>query len=233
MINNKTVLAIIPARGGSKGLPGKNIRSLCGSPLLSYPIKTATQSNYIDSIIVSTDCKHIASVAENFGASVHSRPAELASDNSLVADTIRTIINETKDNFDYITLLEATSPIRSSSQVDNCIETLDSLQLDSVATFSELDPPPSRLWTIEENNISLLINSSNPELPRQKQQQAYYLNGIAYAFNSKKFISSNSDLIFFGNKKAIITDTPCVDIDTLDDFNLAEFLIRKNNEFTI
>jgi len=234
MINNdKKVLVIIPARGGSKGLPGKNIKLLCGIPLINYPIKTAKESKYVDKIIVSTDCKEISEIAISLNVKVHIREPQLATDEALISDAIRRLLKELDEKFDYIVLLEATSPIRDAAQVDKCIELIHEHSLDSVATFSELDPAPTRLWKIESNQITPLLENANPGLPRQKQSQAFYLNGIAYVFNANKFMASDSNIIFFGNKKAVVTTTPCIDIDTIDDFNIAEYLVRKKNENTI
>ena len=91
MLKNKRILALTPARGGSKGLPGKNIRSFCGKPLLSHSISIAQNSKYIDDIIISTDCEEIAQVASKYGAKANMRPPKFATDTALVADTIREI----------------------------------------------------------------------------------------------------------------------------------------------
>ena len=230
MINDKRVLAIIPARGGSKGLPGKNIRSFCGKPLIAWPIGIAKQSKYVDKVLVSTDAEDIGAVAQEYEAEVSWRPDELASDTAIVADMLRYIINETRrngENYDIIVLLEATSPMRTLEMVDECIEKLDSEKYDSVATFSESDPPPTRLWKIENGLASTFLPHANPWLPRQQQEVAYHLNGLVYGFKISKFLEENSTTLFVGKGAAVITDVQCVDIDTLDDFELAEMLLGK------
>ena len=122
MYNNKKILAIIPARGGSKGLPGKNIKPLCGKPLIGWSIEQAQASEYIDEIFVSTDSSEIAAVAESFGVKVpFLRPSELATDTSPSSAFVLHTINYYRSKgheFDYILLLEPTSPLRKKGDID-------------------------------------------------------------------------------------------------------------------
>jgi CMP-N-acetylneuraminic acid synthetase len=229
MLKGKKILAVTPARGGSKGLPGKNIRELCGQPLLSYPIRTAFESKYIDDVLVSTDCAEIAAVAMDSGAGVMMRSAELASDTSMVADVLRDLLMRTDTEYDYMVLLEATSPLRTVKDVDECIELIILEGLDSVATFSAAEPPPTRLWKFDEGRVVTYLDGANPWLPRQLHEEAYCLNGLVYVFDVQAFLKSKSDFIFFGEKSAVVTDHPCVDIDTIDDFELAAYLMEKSN----
>lgn len=233
MIDQKRILALTPARGGSKGLPGKNTRKLCGKPLLSYPIETAQASKYIDKIIVSTDCTDIAQIAKEYNATVSIRPPHLATDKALVADTIRELIRGMEEKFDYLVLLEATSPLRSSEHIDKCIETIIKHDADSVATFSLATPPPTRLWKINNNIASTFLAHADPGLPRQQQEDAYYLNGLVYVFNINSFLNSDTNIIFFGKSIAVVTNEICVDIDTLEDFQLAEYIMRAKNDNSI
>ena len=129
MINGKTVIAIIPARGASKGLPGKNIKPLCGKPLIAWSIEAGLGSQYIDEVMVTTDSEKIAGIAREFGATVpFIRPAELASDTATSVDVIRHVLNfyEIKlyKNFEYTVVLEPTSPLRVKEDIDNDIEQL-------------------------------------------------------------------------------------------------------------
>ena len=210
-------------------MPGKNIRELCGQPLLSYPIRTALESSYIDDVMVSTDCDEIAAVAKDCGAGVMMRSAELASDTSMVADVLRDLLARTETRYDYMVLLEATSPLRTVKEVDECIELIVSEGLDSVATFSVAEPPPTRLWKFNEGRVATYLDGANPWLPRQLHEEAYFLNGLVYVFDVQAFLKSKSDFIFFDEKSAVVTDHPCVDIDTIDDFELAAYLMEKSN----
>lgn len=128
MYKGKRILAIIPARGGSKGLPGKNIRELCGKPLIAWSIEHAQKSKYVDEIFISTDSQEIADVAENYGAPCPElRPAELARDTAPSSEFIVYTLNKMKNEnnpFDYFILLEPTSPLRDVEDVDKSIEML-------------------------------------------------------------------------------------------------------------
>ena len=232
MIEGKRVLALTPARGGSKGLPGKNIRPLCGKPLVAWPIEIAKASKYVDQIIVSTDSDEIADVSRQYGAATSKRPDHLATDTAIVADLVRDLLltlRESGEEFDYVVLLEATSPMRTTQMVDECIETMFKTGADSIATFSEADPPPTRLWKIEDGLASVFLENANPWLPRQQQQQAYHLNGLVYGFRVDTFLSTPGDTLFVGKGAAVVTDVLCVDIDTLEDFNLASYLIGEQS----
>lgn len=233
MIEDKKILALVPARGGSKGLPGKNIRKLCGKPLIAWPITVADESKYIDKTIVSTDSDAIADVARAYGAGVIVRPAELASDTAIVADVVRHalfVLDASDEHYDYIILLEATSPMRTVDMVDECIEKLARPEIDSVATFQLADPPPSRLWKIDGESVKPFMEGADPWLPRQQQTQAHKLNGMVYGFDVAVFRASTANTLFVGKGAAVVTDTVCVDIDTLEDFQLADMLLRKRHE---
>ena len=125
MINDKKVLAIIPARGGSKGLPGKNIKELCGKPLIAWSIEQALKSKYIDNVVVSTDTEEIAKIAKECGADVpFLRPAELAADDSPTSDAILHVLEQLNmkgESYDYVALLEPTSLLRKSNDIDDAI----------------------------------------------------------------------------------------------------------------
>lgn len=144
MINDKKVLAIIPARGGSKGLPGKNIKELCGKPLVAWPIDAAKSSLYVDKIIVSTDDPQIADIARREGAEVpFLRPKELAADNSTTISVIAHAINflsEIGETFEYCILLEPTSPLTEGYDINRAFELLESMRTkaDSIVGVSEV-----------------------------------------------------------------------------------------------
>ena len=230
MIKDKTVLALIPARGGSKGLPGKNIKNFLGKPLICWPIQLALSSRYIDKVVVSTDSEEIAGVAVASGAEVSRRPEILAGDTAIVADvvrfTIKSLANE-RHNFDYIILLEATSPMRTLQLVDSCIEKIIEEDADSVATFNQAEPPPTRLWKISGNKVEPYITGADPWLPRQQQDNAYHLNGLLYLFKVKTFLEGNINTLFVGKGVPVITDIKCIDIDTQEDFDIAELILRN------
>lgn len=228
MFNGKKVIAIIPAREGSKGVVDKNIKILGNKPLVAWPIDVAKKSKYIDRIIVSTDGKKIQDIALSYGAEIIKRPKSLAQDNSLVIDTIKYTINVLKEqieNIGFIIILEATSPFRNIDDVDSAIELL--LEYDSVATFVEASLNPHRAWKIEGNQVSTFLDGVNPWLPRQKLPTAYQLNGAVYAFRIDG-LNKDSVSLLFGNMAAIIMpEERSLDIDNEMDFLIAEVLIKE------
>src|SRR5690554_133682 len=150
MFGNQRVIAVIPARAGSKGVPQKNIKLLGGKPLIAWSINIAKKSKYIDEIVVSTDGEKIANIAKEYGAKVIKRPDSLAQDDSLAIDAIRHVIDcyrEIGKPCDIVVILEATCPLRSVEDIDTSIEKL--AHFDSAATYVEATLNPHRAWKIE------------------------------------------------------------------------------------
>ena len=152
MFNNNRILAIIPARGGSKGIPHKNIIDLCGKPLVAYTIDAALNSKYIDYVMVSTDDEKIADVAKAYGAKVpFMRPAVLASDTAKTLDTILYSIKKLSDmgeEFLDFVLLQPTEPLRISNDIDAAIEKYYENNRQSLVSVSEVDDHPILIRTI-------------------------------------------------------------------------------------
>jgi CMP-N-acetylneuraminic acid synthetase len=226
------VLAIIPARGESKGIINKNLRLLRGKPLIQHAIDYAKESNLIDKIIVSTDSDDILEVSLNLGAEVIKRPVLLSGDKSLVIDAIHHTINECQNKQNYypeiIVLLECTSPIKSLKEINKAIETLMSEEFDSVATFKETEISPNRIWRINDNEITPFIKDANPFLPRQSQPIGYQLTGQLYAVKTKKLMEDlNNPSLLLGKVYPIITKTEVIDIDTEIDLLFAEEILKK------
>lgn len=226
------VVSIIPARGGSKGIPGKNIKELNGKPLIVYSIEHSLEVESIDRTIVSTDDEEISGVAEKAGAEVIKRPDELARDDSLVINAIRYTVQEIErkgDEVDFIVVLEPTSPLRDIEVTERCIKVLKEGKADSVATFSETELPPHRIWRIEDDLLEPYIEGANPWLPRQEQPKGYQLNGQVYAL-TKDILFEHDDSIslLIGERYPIITPKEtAVDIDTETDLKLVETLLEN------
>ncbi|MFS1863862.1 cytidyltransferase [Vibrio tasmaniensis ZS-17] len=230
MLKNKRVIAVIPARAGSKSIINKNIKDLAGKPLIGWSIDIAKSSKYIDRIIVSTDGDLIEKVSLDFGAEVYRRDAHLASDTALVKDCLTDLIERLStegEKVDYIVLLEPTSPLRSTKDVDTTIEKL--LSFDSVATFSEAELNPHRAWKIINDEVTTFIKGAVPWLPRQQQPKAYQLNGAVYAFTAKCLPKEGSSILFGTIGSVVIPHERAVDIDNELQFLLAEKLIEENN----
>jgi len=232
MSQSKRTVALIPARGGSKSIPYKNIRSFVGKPLLAWSIEVANATPELTDVFVTTDDERIAAVAREYGAGVLPRPAELATDTSLVIDAIKHHVNQFYlEGFvpDALVLLEPTAPLRLPEDVSACVRKLlsDSDPLDSVATFTEADLNPHRAWRIVDKTPVPFLEGSIPWLPRQALPNAYQLNGGVYAF-TPKFILQQVRAVFGGKCGAVLMPRDrSIDIDDELQFNLAESLLKK------
>lgn len=230
MISGQRVIAVTPARGGSKSVPYKNLYLLGGKPLLAWPIETARQTTSIDRVIVSTDDERIAAAARTLGAEVYARPAELATDTAVVADTIRELWGRLRGEGETATilvLLEATSPFRTPQLIDRCLQRMADEQLDSIATFHEAEINPERTWRIERGAPEPFIKGAVPWKPRQLLTPAYQLNAAVYAFRPDA-LPADSPSILFGKMGAeIVPADSVIDIDTLKDFTYANALLKS------
>lgn len=228
------ILAIIPARGGSKGLPGKNIKLLCGKPLIAYSIEAIKASEYSIDIVISTDSEQIADVGNDFGVPSIIRPLELATDTSLVIDAVKYTINSLKKQgreYDILLLIEPTSPLRDGKDIDDALNLLlKSKEIDCVATYSELEHPVTRLWSIKNNTPKVLIPGADPFKRRQDQSFGYYINGLVYALRILNLEKHNYQSFFQGNIGAVVTTKRVVDIDNEYDFFIAEQLMKYKNK---
>ena len=232
LLNGKRVIAVVPARGGSKSVPGKNIRPLAGKPLLAWSIDVAKQVSEIDRIIVSTDDAEIASVAREYGAEVYARPPQLATDEALVIDALKDLLQTLRsegDKPEWIILLEATCPLRSPDDVRDCLKLIASSDYDSVATFKDADLNPHRAWRLVDGAPEVFIEGAVPWLPRQKLPKAYQLNGAVYVFRAD-LLAQEAKSLLVGKLGAITMPRErSQDIDDSVDFIIVEALIKKSN----
>ena len=228
------VLAIIPARGGSKGIPGKNLKELGGKPLLYWPIDAALEVKGIDKVAVSTDDQKIKEAAIAREVVVVDRPDYLAGDRSLVIDAIRYTVNEFEkrgEYFDITILLECTSPFKNTSHIEQAIDLIETGKADSVTTFKESCVSPGRLWSVSENEVKPFLETSEPFMPRQKQPKAWQLTGEVYAFRTDLLKKETKAIsLLLGHVVPIISDSILdIDIDSEIDLELAEILIKKKD----
>ena len=188
MIEGNKVLALIPARGGSKGLPGKNIKDLCGMPLLAWPIRAAKESNYVDQVIVSTENKNYADIARSYGASVpFIRPAKLARDDSatyLVVEHALNYLKSQNEIYDYMVLLEPTSPLTTSKDIDEALKLLISKRdlADSIVGVSKVEAthPVFDVRINDKGLIEPYVGNGFNILNRQEIDTLYYFEGSLY-----------------------------------------------------
>lgn len=230
MIAGHSVLALIPARGGSKSVPDKNIRVLGGKPLLAWSVAVAQAVSAVDRIIVSTDSDKIAAVARSCGAEVALRPAQLATDTALVIDTVRDVLaglEATGERPDIVVLLEPTSPLRSAEDVALCLETLTAGGYDSVATFTDAELNPHRAWTLRHGRPEPFVAGAVPWLPRQQLPEAFQLSGAVYAFFTDRLPATGVSFLFGESGGVLMPKARSHDIDTELDFEVADALLKR------
>ncbi|MDO9535546.1 MAG: acylneuraminate cytidylyltransferase family protein [Bacillota bacterium] len=229
MDNSPGIIAFIPARGGSKGIPLKNIKILSGKPLLAWTIDLALSIAAFNRVIVSTDNLQIARVAEEYGAEVLDRPPHLAKDDSIPADVVRKAIKQFRDagmKSDILTYLQPTSPLREKKDVIDCLELL-AQGYDSAATFTEAALHPHQAWHIDGKKPALIVRGAKPWLPRQQLEKAYQLNGSVYAFWINRFPRSGLSILPEPCGAVLMPKERSIDIDDMLDFKLAEILISE------
>lgn len=228
------IVAAIFARGGSKGVPRKNILPLAGKPLIAYSIEVARSLRCIDRVVVSTDSAEIAEVAAKFGAEVpFLRPSELAQDNTpewlAWQHALRTLQADSKSiPIDVMVSIPTTSPLRKSEDVQACIDRLLDTDADAVITIKETDRNPYfNMVTLDDQFSARRVLSSEKNIHRrQDAPKVYDMTTVAYALKTNFVLTKNS--LFEGNLKAVIVPAErAIDIDTALDFKLAEFLMRK------
>ena len=223
---NKTFLAIIPARGGSKRLPRKNILDLCGKPLISWSIEAALKSKYISKVVVSSDDEEILNISSNFGADIIKRPYELANDTATTFDTVKHTIDNF-ENYDYIVLLQPTSPLRNVKHIDEAIELLEEKQADAIVSVSEMDHSP--LWSNilpEDGNMRGFLREEILNKRSQDLEKYYRLNGAVYICKTDKLLENKSFFLKDNIFAYIMDRKSSIDIDEEIDFLFAQRVIE-------
>ena len=228
MIQGKTVLAIIPARGGSKGIPRKNITNLAGKPLIAWTIEEANKSKYIDRLILSSEDKEIIQVAKEWGCEApFVRPAELAKDDTPGIEPVIHAINTLVQKYDYVVLLQPTSPLRAVADIDGCIETCLSSRAPSCVSVTEVDQHPYWMYIMDEEKILLtLLNQEVTINKRQDLPPVYILNGAVYVAETT-WLQQNQSFFNSMTKGFIIPKERSVDIDNGIDMQLCEILLQN------
>ena len=223
------VIAIITARGGSKGLPNKNILKLNHKPLISYSIEASLNSKYISRTIVSSDSKEIIDISKKCGAEIIKRPEKISGDEI----NSETVISHVLDNisnveeYDYLVLLQPTSPLRNEKHIDEAFEILFNAQADSLISCKKIDNAPLKAFMLDKNNyLRGISNNTYPFMRRQDLPPLYMPNGAIYISRVIEF-RKNSTLF---SKKTIMYEmdnNSSIDIDIWDDLKIAESLLIK------
>lgn len=227
MYKDKTFLAIIPARGGSKRVPRKNVLELCGKPLIAYSIEAGIESKFIDKVLVSSDDDEILEISEKFGVNTIKRPKELSSDTATTFDTIKHAIDNF-EKYDYVVLLQPTSPLRNEKHIDKAIELLEEKNADAVISICDVDHSP--LWSNtlpEDKNMNNFLRDDILNKRSQDLERYYRLNGAIYICKTEKLLVNKS---FFLKKNIfgyIMDRKSSIDIDEEIDFIIAKSLMEK------
>lgn len=215
----KTILAIIPARGGSKWLPKKNIIDLAGRPLIAWTIDASLQSKYITKTIVSSDSDEILQIAKEYGADILKRPDEFATDTASSEMVVEHALESLNMQFDYVILLQPTSPLRDKNDIDDAFEKLFALNATALISVCEFDN--KILKAFKENKNGYLEGISNNKFPfmrRQDLPKTYISNGAIYIIKVDDFLKNNS---FFTDKTIsfVMGEVKSLDIDTNEDLD--------------
>lgn len=226
------VLGIIPARGGSKGIPGKNVKNLAGRPLLAYTFESAVNSKLLSKVILSSDSEEIINVAKDLGIEVpFKRPSDLALDETPAIDVVRHAVEHFQsqgEEFDAVCLLQPTSPIRGKDLIDSAIDRSISSDFDSVISVRVVPDEFNPHWCFEEEDGKLKIATGEKKIipRRQELPTAFYRDGAVYIVKVEVLMEQNS---LYGEKIGfVLSSGPHVNLDVPSDWEEAEILLKNN-----
>ncbi|MCI5059228.1 MAG: acylneuraminate cytidylyltransferase family protein [Flavobacteriales bacterium] len=232
------ILGLIPARGGSKGVPRKNIKSLGGKPLLQYTYEAAAASKVLDKVILSSEDGEIIEVAQTLGLEVpFIRPRDFSQDTSGSLDVIKHALQFYVDKgepFDAVCLLQTTTPFRSKTLIDQAVSKFVEERTDSLVSVREVPHEYNPHWVFEEDeNSHLRIATGENEIIKRRQDlpKAYFRDGAIYITKSEVILKSNS--IYGSSISYILNESEqYVNIDTMEDWASAESLIKQLNSLS-
>jgi CMP-N,N'-diacetyllegionaminic acid synthase len=229
VIGDCTIVGVITARGGSKGIPGKNLVKLAGKPLIAHTVEAALGSKYIDRLIISSDDSAIVEAARGAGCEVpFIRPEELAEDDTPHATVINHALATLEVNYDYFVLLQPTSPLRSSADIDACIERCHDMEAPVAVSVTKFETNPGIIVGLDDNfRLQSLFDPSAPEIRRQ-DSPAFILNGAVYTCRCEWW-RKNQKFICDQTVAHVMPAERSIDIDTLEDLRLAEDQLRQGN----
>jgi len=236
MIQEKKILAIIPARGGSKRLPRKNVLDLAGKPLIAWSIEVAKKSKYIDRVILSSDNEEIINVAKEWGCDVpFTRPKELAEDTTRSIDVVTHAINTLKEKYDDVILLQPTSPLRTTKDIDDAIEQFYAKDATSLIGVCEVEHSP--LWSNTLDESMSMDNFLDDKYNNSRSQDLptyYRINGAFYMSKVESVLEEETFFVKENIYASLMSQEHSVDIDTKLDFIIAKAILkeRKNNVST-
>ncbi len=227
------VLAIIPARGGSKGIPRKNIVPVAGKPLLAWTIEAAQKSKFINMVTVSSDSDEILGVAKRYGAIPLRRPSSLATDNApsgpVIMHAIESLRQKSKYMPDIVVLLQPTSPLRTHLHIDEAISVMLRKKCSAVISVKETDKMYLKTFVDKNGYLAAAVNENFPFTPRQKLPSVYVVNGAIFATLTREFLKTKK--LLTGKTTPYIMDEECsLDLDTLDDLHKLRCIMSQRSK---
>lgn len=229
MIDGHRVLGVIAARGGSKGLPRKNVLALAGRPLIAWTIEAARESRYLDRVIASTDDDEIARIAKQYGCETpFRRPARLARDETPGVEPVLHAVRELP-GFDYVVLLQPTSPLRTAADIDAALEKCLAANADACVSVTPADTPPEWMYTLDgADRLAPLVAGEAMPSRRQDAARVYELNGAVYAVRVSALLEQGrlvtSDAVGY-----VMPPDRSADIDTELDLRWCELLMGRDD----
>lgn len=226
-------IGVIPARGGSKGLPGKNIRPLAGKPMIAWVIEAALAAETLDRVIVSTDGDDIADIARAHGAEVIARPPEISGDNAAIEDALRHVVRtiETNENksIDTVVLMQANVPIRKPGFIDEVVRALHGSDRTAILSAYEVNQRPE--WMKKEDNGRIIPYMKCDSYRRQELPTLYLLDGAVEALRRDILMKTQGQTgvhVFMGDNVGFRVQERIysMDVDSLDDFDIVEPVLR-------
>jgi N-acylneuraminate cytidylyltransferase len=231
MIDKKEVLGIIPARGGSKGVPRKNIRELAGKPLIAWTIEEGKKSAYIDRLILSSDDEEIMEVAKKWGCDVpFVRPDELAKDETPGVEPVLHALNTLSEPYHYIVVLQPTSPLRRVDDIDRCLKLCVDTHSPSCASITESDKSPYWMYTLEKKGrLRAILKSEKKYSRRQDFPKVYALNGAVYVAKTE-WVKKYKELVSSETIGYIMPKSRSLDIDNEIDFQICRIFLSNSTD---
>lgn len=225
-MNGTETLAIIPARGGSKGIPRKNVREVAGKPLIGYSIEQGLASDRVDRVVVSSEDEEIKDTAREFGAEVVERPAELATDEAPILPVLKHVVSTVDDEPDFVILLQPTSPLRTVEDINTAVEMLAQNDFDSVTTVSRAGFHPNCLVRVDDGEPSHVLQR-RPATRRQDVEELYVIDGMVYAYETPSLMALEERSWCENNGVVVTAPERAIDIDEEYELEIADCLLRK------
>ena len=231
--NNHPVIALIPARGGSKGVSRKNMRVIAGKPLIEFTVQAALNSRYVDFVYLSSEDDEILSYGRAMGARAIRRPAEFASDTASADDVVTHFFKEIPEKIveqdPYIVYLQPTSPLRSARHVDLALEQMETQHTHTLVSVVEMAKSPFKSFTTDTNGrLQSLFDEKMSNARRQDLPKAYVPNGAIYIFRMSDFLA-RAGFPSNGSVPFVMSEAESIDIDTEEDIRYLEYVLREKN----